>query len=330
MSDTVQVVSWSLGTRKSGQLWLPPAGPEPPDALLWQSIERTGLEPSLRECFQITDPLWYGLWIDSPLTRQQCQALQVLFADLIATTPRYAKYAEEFLVALQAACQSDEVLTVALGTPGHVDLGWITTFAHCPRCKAEAPLKRWQDSYPVEPIECPICGHSYSPAATYSSKREYFAESIECPSCRAARRVRDFPADDIRILEDEHNYKQACEELAWLLRVAAFYERYPDMEGAIEPDFMLLFDSEDERVEAELNAGVPFSDIEPPAGDAAPIEKSRSWSAEDREVIAYLRVTSFSVVPRMKFVQDRVETLRPIVRLQSVACPACGGKLTAE
>src|SRR5262245_30186182 len=138
MSDTIQVVSWSLGEEVKGQLYLPP-GRECPNDVLRESFDRTGVEPQLRRAFQITDPLWYGLWVDSPLTADQCRLLHTVFSDVVATVPRYAKHMEQFLAALQEAAETKLPLAVELSPPGHVDLGWITTFVHCPRCKAEGP-----------------------------------------------------------------------------------------------------------------------------------------------------------------------------------------------
>ncbi len=80
MSDTLRTVRWSLGDdrHRSGYLWLP-WGRESPEDVLWESIRRRNIEPSLRAAFQVTTPLWYGLWIDSPLTATQCALLRDLF-----------------------------------------------------------------------------------------------------------------------------------------------------------------------------------------------------------------------------------------------------------
>src|SRR5262249_21328709 len=72
--------------------------------------------------------------------------------------------------ALRAAIDWELPLHVAAPPPGHTDFGTYTIFPHCPRCKAAAPLPRWQESYPDEPIDCSVCGHRYSPAATHRSQ----------------------------------------------------------------------------------------------------------------------------------------------------------------
>src|SRR5262249_47724831 len=40
-----------------------------------------------------------------------------------------------------------------------------------PRCKAHAPVARWQESYPDELIACEVCGYRYSPAQTHKAER---------------------------------------------------------------------------------------------------------------------------------------------------------------
>uniref|UniRef100_UPI001F431D58 hypothetical protein n=1 Tax=Roseimaritima sediminicola TaxID=2662066 RepID=UPI001F431D58 len=45
------------------------------DELLWETIRLHGLEDRLRASFQITTPLWFGFWMDSPLNRRRCEFL---------------------------------------------------------------------------------------------------------------------------------------------------------------------------------------------------------------------------------------------------------------
>jgi formylglycine-generating enzyme required for sulfatase activity len=77
----------------------------------------------------------------------------------------------QFQAALRAAIDWELPLHVEMAPPGHTDLGWYTIFPHCPRCKAGAPVARWQESYPDELIECPVCGQRYSPAKTHKAER---------------------------------------------------------------------------------------------------------------------------------------------------------------
>lgn len=305
-------------------MWVPP-GRERPNEVLWDSIRRTGIESSLRAAFHVTDPLWYGFWVDSPLTREQCGLLSTLFTDLVSAVPRYGDHLQAFIDALNVSMETNRELHVDLAPPGHSDMGWCTTFVHCPRCKAEGPFEPWQESYPSEEINCPTCGYSYSPAATHSTEREYFAESLECGRCHSLLGIKDFSDEDIQILEDHHYYREACDELSWLRRVASFYERHPDYVDRIKPHFLMVSDSDDPRVQEEMWAGVPFDEIELPVGEipAAPTD----CSAEDLAVIEYLRHNYFSLQPRMTGVLESIERLKPIVATTWVSCPKCGGRL---
>ena len=325
MSDTIQSVRWSLETESdtAEHMWLPP-GHERPNDLFWESVRRTGIESQLRDAFQVTDPLWYGFWIDSPLSQTQCQILSTLFTDLVSLVPRYRDRLEAFIDALNRSLETAEQLHVELTPPGHVDMGWITTFVHCPRCKADGPFEPWQESYPEKSINCPTCGFSFSPAATHSTKRDYFAPSVECGRCHTSHRIKDFSEDEIQILEDHHDYREACHELAWLRRVDAFYERHPDYENQIKPHFLMVLDSDDPKVQEDMRAGVPLDEISLPAMSRS---VARDWSAEDREVIDYLRHHYFSLQPRMKGVLESIDRLKPIVATKSLSCPSCGGKL---
>jgi hypothetical protein len=294
------------------------------DDVLWDLIRRTGSEAKLQSAFQVTRPLWNGFWIDSPLNRQQCLFLHELLAKVDEEMPRNRDRLQEFLAALDHAIKTGEPLNVSLAPPGHVDLGWSTTFVHCPRCKAEGPVERWQHRYTDVPITCPTCGCSYSPAATYSCERDYFAESVACTECGASTRIKDFPQEDIRKLEDHHYYHSFSEEMAWLRRVASFYKRHPD--AKIKSHFTRVTESNDPKIRAMILDCVPFDEIELPA-DSVPTKPTDDWSIEDLEVADYLRHNEFSLPGRMTFVAESIERLEPIVATQSVLCPACHKRL---
>lgn len=327
MSDTFQMVRWSLGDdeRRKGNLWLP-WRVESPDDILWKAMRRLGLEPRIRSAFQVTRPLWYGLWIQSPLTVGQCSLLRAIFTEVVRLAPSYQKRVEDFQRALVDSIDTGKPLHVELMPPGHADFGWVTTFVHCPRCKAEGPVERWQETYPEEPLECPVCGWLYSPAATYSSE-QLFAETICCPSCEAVLLVRDYPDDEIRVLADCHTFGEFREELTWLQRVAEFYKRHPDRRGKIKSKLKTILDSEDPAIQEALCAGLPFSEINLPSKSEG--GSSDSLSQEDREVMDYLRHNDFSLPERMKFVNDSIERLKKQLRASAlVKCTRCGGQLT--
>lgn len=325
MADTIQTVRWWFDSSKAEQdhLWI--SWREDPDLILWESIRRNDIEQQLREAFQVTDPLWYGFWINSPLTPTQCQLLSLMLSDVASIRPQYQKKLQPFLDALRRAIVTGESLHVDLAPPGHSDFGFLTTFVHCPRCKADGGFEHWQESYPTEPVTCAICGFSYSPVSTYSSEYEYFATSICCPSCQTEYPIRTFSDEKIQILENRHYYREACEEMNWLERVAEFYRRYPDAEGRIKPHFLWLLDSGDPKVREELNAGVPFNEIELPPG-AAPLPV-HDWTDEDLKVIEYLQHNDFSLQFRMRGVLESIKLFQHRSEAAFVPCPACGAKL---
>ncbi|HEX5446786.1 MAG TPA: hypothetical protein VFW87_23410 [Pirellulales bacterium] len=311
MADTIQAVHWRGGGQLEGGYltWLPSR--ESTNDVLWRSIVRTGLESQLRRSFHVTDPIWYGLWIDSPLSQPQCDLLHRLFSDVASSSPAYRRSLGRFLSALQCACDTREPMAIELSPPGHVDFGWHTVFVHCPRCKAEGPLERWQESYPVEPIECPVCGHGYSPAATHSSEPYYFAESVTCPACNLRFRVKEFGERDIKLLEDHYYYRQFRVELSWLLRVAAFYDRHPERRRRLK------------------RAGTPPPNASDDGTHQPVLARADApeWSAEDLEVMAYLRHNLFSLEHRLEFVAEAIERLAPVVERNWVGCPTCGKRL---
>jgi Zn ribbon nucleic-acid-binding protein len=329
MSDTIQTVRWSLGTDShlSGQFSLPDWR-EPIDDVLWKSIRRLGLEERIRAAFQMTAPLWYGLWIGNPLTAAQCSLLRDVFMEAARIVPSYREHTEEFIRALAESAETGEPLQVELTPPGHVDLGWVTTFVHCPRCKAEGPVERWQQTYSEELLECPVCGYSYQPAATHSSERDLFAETVRCPACQTAHRVKDFPDGVIQVLEDHHNFAAFKEELIWLERIKDFYERHPGVEGKIKPHVLEVLESRDPKVLEAMFAGAPFDEVELPSSMTARIVASQDWSTSDREVIEYLRHHHFSLADRVKFVQESIERLGlQLFQASTVRCSKCGESL---
>ena len=330
MADTLQTVRWSLGTDgpRRGDLWLPD-GRRPIEDVLWESIRGLGLEQGMRTAFQITVPLWYGLWINSPLTAAQCSLLQAVLTEAARLVPSYAKHIKVFASALAESAETREPLNVELAPPGHVDFGWIWTFVHCPRCKAEGPVKRWQAPYPQDPLDCPVCGYSYSPTATYSTERELFAETIRCPSCQAEHRVRDFSDVEIDTLEDRHRFEELHDELSWLRRVEEFYGRHPNLEGVINTHFLMVLECDDPEVREAMMAGTLFDVIELLSDESARFDRSPEWSDDDREVIDYLRHHHyFSLPERIKFVEESiVELASKLFQTSSVKCSACGGQL---
>ncbi len=141
------------------------------EAELREKVRLRGLEAQVARLFARTTPLWYGFWIESPLRRPQCEVLFTLLEGTDDPGETRDEDLRHFLAALRAAVGWELPLHVEMAPPGHTDFGWYTVFPHCPRCKAHAPVARWQESYPDEPLDCPACGHRYSPAATHRMER---------------------------------------------------------------------------------------------------------------------------------------------------------------
>jgi hypothetical protein len=285
------------------------------------------LESQLHCDFQVTRPLFYGLWIDTPLLPEQASLLLAVFEDAVQHVPRLHPYFDEFIQALRQSLDCGQALHVALDPPGHVDLGWITTFVHCPRCKAEGPFARWQKSYPAEPIACPVCGRSYSPAATYHSEEELFAETVQCRGCKQTFRVRDFTSEEIRTLERWRRYRELCKELSWLDRVERFYRKHPKLEGKINPDYSSLSEITDPNVLNQIFADVPFNELPAPPPPPGLKEAMASMSADELEVVDYLRHHGFSLPHRKLFVERQVSDMIPGLETAEVRCSLCGGEI---
>jgi formylglycine-generating enzyme required for sulfatase activity len=152
------------------------------DDELWNIIERRNLETRLRATFPVTTPLWYGLWINSPLQRPQSEFLHELLDAACDSDDPEDKEIRHFLNALMAAIRWELPVHVSLAPLGHTDFGMYTVFPHCPRCKANAPVGRWKETYPSTPHECRACGHSFIPDEHHSSEQydiDSDADSLE-------------------------------------------------------------------------------------------------------------------------------------------------------
>ena len=133
------------------------------DQALWDVINQRGLESQLRTLFPVTTPLWYGFWINSPLQRPQAEFLHELLSAVWDVDEAEDKDLRTFLKALETAIRWELPVHVSLPPLGHADMGYFTVFPHCPRCKANAPVGRWKQSYPTEPHVCEVCGEIFIP-----------------------------------------------------------------------------------------------------------------------------------------------------------------------
>ncbi|WP_339909116.1 hypothetical protein [Symmachiella dynata] len=136
------------------------------DDVLRRIIEDKGLEARIRARFVETMPRWYGLWAMTPLSKEQCEILQILFGAWCDSGGPVDNGIPEFLRALRVAIEKDIALQVSLAPPGHFDFGYRSVFSHCPRCKAGALYNPNRDDPGDDPRRCSVCGFEYSPKET--------------------------------------------------------------------------------------------------------------------------------------------------------------------
>jgi hypothetical protein len=145
------------------------------DQRLVEIISRIELSRSMATAFLQTKPIWYGLWARSPIPQKSLPVLKTLMTELLrAASQRERDEFNLFIKAIDLALSRHLNLHVKLSSPGHTDFGVLTTFPHCPFCKAEANVDRWQRKYPTELQTCEVCGTRFSPAETASVKRDHY------------------------------------------------------------------------------------------------------------------------------------------------------------
>jgi len=190
----------------AGRIWQRPGCHETQEHLDG-IIARLGLKEAIAEHFLPTTPIWFGLWTRSPLSQRAVGYLITLLAELVKVRGDgesqwlgrdWREEIDAFLSAARIAEAGNARMHVALAPPGHVDFGWSTTFAHCPRCKAEAELPHWKRKYPVAYYTCEVCGESYSPAEQNSAKRMEFKEGPDLRAMLGAERFRAFAREYLR------------------------------------------------------------------------------------------------------------------------------------
>ncbi len=172
-----------------------PNGAHELDEELQRLAAGLGLEAAIKEVFPATDLMWYGFWIESPLSREALKLLQPLLEALLAESSagsfslRDADGLNQFVRAIERALYFSLELHVEMMPPGHVDFGWRTTFSHCPRCKAGAPVAPWTE-VASDWVSCGMCGHEFDPEATYSM------ESMEATAFRKPSDLRETMGDE--------------------------------------------------------------------------------------------------------------------------------------
>jgi hypothetical protein len=163
---------WSERSEKmggcAGVVAIDPDSPEL-ESSLSQVVAASSLDDGVGSAFVPTSPIWYGLWVNSPLSQNQCRLLLKVLSGIELLTSRDRR----ILPALESALAHALPLHVDLTALGHTDFGVYTEFPHCPRCKAFAGFT-WQTPYPRDPMTCRVCGGLFIPADTFSSRKMSF------------------------------------------------------------------------------------------------------------------------------------------------------------
>lgn len=151
------------GCHGSLEVW-----PHSPDleCALRSFIANCQVEQKFQRCFSQTAPAWFGLWMNSPLSTEQCEFLQAFFGIFSAEVQDGGRDLDHFLAGLGAAIQRRLPMHVEMALPRIGEFGGDLILAHCPRCKAEARPGRCHPAPVEREYQCEVCGHVFWPAET--------------------------------------------------------------------------------------------------------------------------------------------------------------------
>lgn len=160
------------------------AGSEETEEQLRSIITRLGLLADVRDELLETTPIWYGLWAKPTPSRRGVQALVEIMTAMRAEDAADDEVDEDqlrdfsnFIRAARLALARGVMLHVDMAPPGHTDFGYYTVFPHCPRCKAEARVRRWR-RIPAALYTCHACGMQYSPKEMSRSEKDSFPPEL--------------------------------------------------------------------------------------------------------------------------------------------------------
>jgi hypothetical protein len=194
------------------------------------------LSGEMAAAFPQTKRIWNGLWARSPIPQKSLPVLKTLMTELLRTAgKRDRDELNHFIQAIDLSLRRNLNLHVKLGAPGHTDFGFLTTFPHCPFCKAEANVQRWQRKYPAELQTCEVCGTNFSPAETAKVER-YHDDADDLRKILGSERFKQFAVEylvangatqaeaEAIMTETEQAHSQRIEKLR-LVREQAMRER---------------------------------------------------------------------------------------------------------
>lgn len=116
-----------------------PLGPSLPQRLSDELSDSAECDLLRRE-FLVTQPVWYGLWSESPLRAEQLALLEPLVGRWRTRGDAWNAVFDRFWRALVAARDSGLPLHVDYGPAGQLSGRHWTVVPHCGRCKVGRPL----------------------------------------------------------------------------------------------------------------------------------------------------------------------------------------------
>lgn len=279
-------------------------------------VESLGLSSRFAAAFPRTAPAYYGWFIDSPLNIEQATLLREIIGQISASGVDDAYGGRTaFEAALSVAVSVPSTLAVELSKPGHADFGVVTIYCHCPRCKAPTagmppwPDRAWRkanpdadsvDYYPIESVDCTVCGFRYSPASTYSSRTARRRDPVECVNCHASIAMETLSEEDVSVVMDHQLKLHFIAEARTIGLVKDFMTRHGIDQG-------------------ELKSFQDNSYLEALTARA----EREQWASVDQSIIRHLDGNRYLPEPRLGFVNSRIAEIKDTV----VMCPNCHGCL---
>ncbi len=151
-------------------------------ARIADALNQRELSARYEALFALTEPRWYGLWMGTPLTRDQCSLVNELFEALNGRVVDHQAF-KAMQTGLKTAVDANLPFHVTLFPPGRVEGTAWRFIRHCRRCKGP-----WGER---TERRCHVCGNEGSPAPDKNRKargqRPYFPLDRLLGSKEAAR-----------------------------------------------------------------------------------------------------------------------------------------------
>jgi hypothetical protein len=133
-----------------------PDNPSHVHAAIEQGIAKAYGSAPWEDLCSITQPRWYGLWLDSPFSYAEDLMVRYLVLEAAPIDDATCRQGiDELRVALNVAFNAGLKLHVQLYPPGRVEGTWWRLVPHCPRCTA---------SWTAASLRCHVCNYVGHPA----------------------------------------------------------------------------------------------------------------------------------------------------------------------